>query len=233
MTKKKYAWFILTCFFAIQKLPASPIISMFFRSYHQAYNVPISQERIKNPAKLAQHTVEGILDHQITQGIFATYAGYIEVSNGHGQISFPRKHVDPSIHLIVTPVIIPMLMIANTVHHWEIAPGTPAAHYRFTRVQDPLTTLYSWNVVSEEHTDDLVIPVEAIVILTDPADLLIPTGSFPTNNTESLLLPDIFVKKGIKVTDHALYLLTVAQFFRPIGSRMQTRPLDKSILLDF
>lgn len=233
MTKKKYALFILTCFFAIQKLPASPIISMFFRSYHQAYDIPISNERIQQPGKLAQHTAEGILDHQIIQGIFATYAGYIEVSNGQGQISFPRKHVEPSIHIIVTPVIIPMMMIGNTVHHWETVPGTPTAHYRYTRVQDRLTTLSSWEIASEEQTDDHVIPVEAIVILTNPSDIFIPTGSFPTNDTESLLLPDIFVKRGIKVTDHALYFLTVAQFFRPIGSRMQKRPLDTSILLDF
>ena len=47
-------------------------------------------------------------------GVYASYAGHIEISDHSGQIRFPRKHQGDSISLLVVPKIDPVFLQGKT-----------------------------------------------------------------------------------------------------------------------
>lgn len=219
---------IITCFCAFQKIQGNQVISFFMRSYYTAFsneNEPKLYHRLKRPGKIGLHTLEKITDYQIIKGIAATYSGYLDISDQQGQITFPRKHIAPFVYLLITPQIEPVIMFANTIHHWIMKPEIPIALYKIEYIAGTVAQPPVWRTTTQEIPNDHIIPVETITLLTEPSNIYVDLKDHPTNDTQNLILPDIYVKKGLHVVNDALFLITISHLLRPIRNVYKTEPL--------
>src|SRR5579862_4552201 len=176
------------------------IITLFLSPYPVTSENETGQtmsDTLKNPGKIAHHSLHGVLQKNIISGIFATYGGYLTTSDNNGMLSFPRKHENPTINILITQQITPSVMTENTLHHWELEAGVPAKMYTATRQQDTVADLFYWDVQEAPLPEDNRIPLDAIIIFAKPKHIYVPIGITPTKNKPNLILPDIFVKKGI------------------------------------
>ena len=157
-------------------------------------------------------------------GIFATYAGYLALSNAIGQISLPRKQQKPAFHLVITNKIKPIPMLKGIVHNWRVADGTDAAIYMVARTQDPETKIFYWNVTRSSLDKKRNIPLNAIVVFAKPQNVVVPTGITLTTKSPQLLLPPIWAKQTIDDAANALQVLSIRQFFSPLRSIIRRKP---------
>lgn len=199
----------------ICSLSADPVITLFLHEY------PADTERAQSmvtklgkPGKIARYRVNNVTHQPLVAGIFATYAGYLDVSSYNGQLTFPRRHDRPLIYLAITPRLTPIVMFANTIHHWEFEPGVPAALFVCERKKDE-AGLYFWDMKEESISDNKVIPLESLILIAKPQNFYVPIGITLANETENLLIPDIYVKKGINKLTNSLYVLNLTHFFSP------------------
>src|SRR5271156_2951774 len=121
--KNIYIFSILACLCSFQKSYNDATISFFFQPY--PYTHESTAQRLAQPGKIAKHILEGMTQHNPIAGIFVTYAGYLDVSSVDGLVMLPRKHPEPKFHIIVTNKIIPVAMMNNTIHHWQLDKHTP------------------------------------------------------------------------------------------------------------
>jgi len=200
----------------ICSLSADPVITLFLREYPaDTERAQSMMNKLGKPGKIARYRVNNVTHQPLVAGIFATYAGYLEVSSYNGQLTFPRRHDKPLLYLVITPRLTPMIMFANTIHHWEYEPGVPAALFVCERKNDEKTGLYFWDVKDIPMPDNNVIPLESLVLIAKPQNFYVPTGITLTNETQNLMVPDIYVKKGINKLTNSLYILNLAHFFSP------------------
>lgn len=225
MVKKLIIYLIcsISCFCFASLLYAEPVITFFLKPYKRSLQeTQTDLRKLKKPGSLAKRLLRGHLNP--VSGLFATYAGFLQISNNYGQITFPRKHSKPSIYLLITPQIEPVTLFSNTLSHWEIIPGIPAAAYLMTLQEDPATGLYFWKVESTQLPASKRIPFEAIVLFINPKNIVMPTGITLTQKNESnLQLPDIYIKKGLDGVRNSLYILTLNLFFRPATTQYEKK----------
>lgn len=220
----KKRFFTLLSLLTMLASQANPVITFFFRPYPTDDNhLQEMSDALQRPGKLAHHTLHGILDMQTISGIFSTYAGFLGTSNLVGQTDFPRKQEKPLLYLIFTEQITPMMMAGNTIHHWELDPLVPTAVYKYEQKEDPATKLYYWNVEQAALPTDPIIPLDSIVVFIKPKNVYIPTGITISRNDPNLVLPEIYVKKGIKIYPSTLYVLNLKQFYGAINHLYQKR----------
>ncbi len=230
---KRYLLAIVACF-TQQIIIADPVISLFLRPY------PILDSNNHEQALLnhltqsggSAHKVPGILNKQICSGIFETYAGYINVSNYDCHITFPRKHEKPIVYVVITSKITPNIITENTIHHWDLEPGTSTEIYRYERSQDPTTKLFYWSVEKVDLPEDMRVPAEALLIFTKPKNVYVPTGITVTTNTPNLVLPDIYVKRKVKILSSTLYVLNIKQFFGQTKDKYKKQPTAFESLIE-
>ncbi len=200
------------------------IITFFIQPYSP---YEMSEQKVKeNSDKLKQTlATPGKVSYKIAKsltpsssaGIFVTYSGYLVASSMLGQITFPRLTQQPSLKVIITEQIEPVMMIGNTVHHWELSKNTPAEMFTLERKEDPETKLVYWDYKETSLPADTIIPLNAIVILTKPKNIVVPLGITLTNNNQHWILPTIYAIKNINTLEPALSALKVRQFFGPIN----------------
>jgi len=192
------------------------------------------QVKFINPNYPHIQKIKELLNPDITNGIFATYHGYLALSAPDGQISFPLWHPDPVVHLVITDRVTPIMMQSNTVHHWEIEEKTPASMYKLARTKDPNSDLFFWNVTEEKIPDNLIIPFDAILIFAKPDTIYVPTGIVLAQDSPNLHLPDIYVKPEINKLSNALYVLYLKHFFGSIRrSIKREKTPHRSVRLSF
>ncbi len=214
--KNAYLCTILPLFCLFIKLNADHVITMFMEPYPlmaQSQQARVFINKLKKPGKIAKEHIKALGSNPITKGIFSTYGGYLAMSNNDGQTTFARKHVLPVIYLLITNKITPVLMAGNTIHHWEIEQKTPAKMYKVERLHDETEEIYYWLVQQVPLPENNRIPLEAITILAKPKHIYVPEGITLTQDSPNLILPSIFIKKGIKTNTNALYILNLRQFF--------------------
>jgi hypothetical protein len=206
----------IACFLINGMTLSDPILTFYFRPYPILPDDPYCHtvtKSLKELGKISQQCVFGILDKQIPSGIFVTYAGYLNVSDIFGDISFPYKQTKPIINILITPKVEPVMTAGNTVDHWIVSPKTPSSMVTFELKQDGVTKLDYWdNRVSDLPTNG-EIPIETIIILAKPHHVYIPMGITPTQPSVNMVLPDIYVKKGLNNTSQALYALNLKHLF--------------------
>lgn len=212
--KNIHTLFILACLCAFQKAYSDTTISFYFQPY--PYTQESTANRLAKPGKIAKHILEGITNHNPVTGIFASYAGYLDVSNTNGLIMFPRKHENPALHLVISHKIIPIAMMSNTIHHWELDKDTPADIFLVERTQDPATKLFYLKVTKEQRPKDNIIPLESLIIIAKPDKVEIPLGITLTQDQPNLVLPDIYIKKGLNYTGNALFMVKISHLFAPV-----------------
>lgn len=208
---------ILACLTSLQKMSADPIVNFFLYPYPYAHDI---HETFKHSGKMATHTVDGILGHNNAAGVFSTYAGYIDITNVNGQTFYPRTQQSMVLHLVVTQTIIPIVMFANTISHWELGKDVPAAFFKMEKKQDEQTKLFIWDVQQEDRPANNSIPLKPtqdafLIIVADPRALYVPVGVSVTDSSAHLLLPPIYVKKEIDIVKNSLYMITISHLFSP------------------
>src|SRR5919106_1200435 len=102
-------------------------ITVSMRSYPQ---IRKTIYQLKKTGVISHIKLSNLVNPWQVAGIFATYAGYLESSDSFGYIIFPRKQVQPLLHVLITNRIEPIVMLKQTISHWIISPGSPAALYR-------------------------------------------------------------------------------------------------------
>ena len=240
-----YLTSVLTIFFQMHIFATDSVITLFIKQDLQKNRPEVDERPVELVStKLVQPSyVFGIASNLSLlptggiDGISAVYLGFIATSNKNGQISFPRKHQSDQIYLLVTPKIIPTFMIAPAlIHHWEIDPSQPVEMYEINRKKDKKLNTYYFDVtnlkdaIKDSHTDRKTaekykniliskeaIPLNTIALLTNPANITIPTGITLNHYSTNFILPDLIAKNGIDTTENSLYTLSIKQYFEQIN----------------
>lgn len=212
---------------ACSTMHADEILSLFIRPYpaqQLEQEASFFAQKLTHPTKTAQSILKHTLQAYPLAGVMATYAGYLAFSDTNGQMSFPRKHEASRIHLVITPAITPVLMMSNTIHHWELEIGTPAAMYNIERKLDPETNLAYWDTQEEPLPENNEIPLEALIIFDRPKDIYVPIGITVVKQTPNLVLPDIYLKQVQSTEEQAFYLLNIRMFFGTVNHLYKKQP---------
>lgn len=225
----------ITLFLYLPSARAESILSFFFVPYPTAFPLEHAQEissKLAKPGFIAKHTVYNQHNPTPVAGIFSTYAGYINVSDTNGQTEFPLMHFKfPGVTLIITTKLTPIIMGGNTISHWELEEGTPATLFTVEKKQDDKTKLFYWNTIEKIYPENRRIPLDSLIIIARPPDIYVPIGATLARRSPHLLLPDLYVKKGIKLVGNTLYMLNLNHFFGPIHYYYQKHPKRYSQLL--
>lgn len=215
--KKTFLFFVLGWLLSIQNSIADPIITFFFHPYPPEQMAPYVVAKFKKPNSIAKQMLEGVLHHNHVAGIFSSYFGFLNVSNENGQTMFPRKQSKPVIQLVITNKITPIIMFQYTVSHWELVPGNPATLYRCEQKEDAETGLTFWDVQKiPPPENNYISPQDSLIILAKPHNIFVPTGIILAKESANLILPDMYIKKGIQTNRNALYMLNLSFLFRPV-----------------
>jgi hypothetical protein len=225
----------VTAFMYIPTTHCDEVITLFMKPYpllpNNDYGHQVSR-KLKEPGAIAHHTLHGILQKHLVSGIFSTYHGYLGISDYNGQTTYPRKLLEPVLYLLVTTRITPSVVTANTLDHWELETDTPAQMYKFERKKDEYVGLSYWDVKEMPLPEDSIIPRETIIIFARPQDIYVAEGVSEASDRPNLVLPDIYVKKGIKIYSSTLYVLNIRQFFGAVKLMKQIRDMGYSELVD-
>lgn len=189
-------------------------------------------KKLSQPATAAKQHLKALHNRQLLSGIFGTYAGYLNVSDYYGNMVFPRLHTPPVLNVIITSKMTPIAMLGNTLSHWELEEGTPAAMYRYEQKVDEESKLLYWDVKKVDLPENSIIPsTNSIVIVAKPQDIYIPEGITPTSSSTHLLLPDIYVKKTISKRSTAFYLLNLSHFFGTLYEKARAEKKNMQLLV--
>lgn len=208
-------FFILALFFHIPSLLGEQLITLFLKPYPVITPMAQAQKfiaKIQQPAKLARYQTKRMAP-ALVSGIFATYGGWLTASDLNGELSFPWRHARPFIHLLVTEELTPIVRSGNTIDHWELQEGVPVMAYRMEQKWDDSARAMYWDISQEPAPTNNVVPVESIVIFADPKYVYVPLGIQLFKETEHLILPDIYIKHGINLTQNALYIVNLSHYF--------------------
>lgn len=222
--------YTMRCFFLLlilgnpQILLGINIITFFINPFPEPKT--ITTEKMTNnltvPGKISTKILKNTyLNTNPTEGIFATYWGYLTVSDSIGQILFPRKTEKSLVKILITEKIIPIMMIGTTVHHWELDPSVPAEIFSIERKQDPQTGLFFWDTQKEELPSNKIIQLDTIVLFAKPQSMYVPIGITLSNDNPQLIVPNIYAKKNSNIFTHALWVLTIKHFFKSLKRMRQ------------
>lgn len=204
------------------KIVADPTITLFFKSDPDIETIA---QKLKTPGKVAKYTLNGMGRAPLVQGIVGTYGGYIASSNYNGEMIFPRKHQRSLVHVLITSQIVPVPLFENTILQWQRVPGVPAVLYICEQKRDDKAGTYSWHTQEIPLAEDMNIPLSAIVIVAKPKNIIMNAGIVSTHESANLVLPDLFVKKGINIVENSTYILTLRHLFKPVVTEENREPL--------
>jgi len=231
-----YKYFVLTLSLVICTPSSSnEIITLFIKPYPLTIGDSHTTDVLNHISQggIAHYTAHGIIQKNIVAGMFATYAGYLAISDNSGQIAFPRQHIEPLIYLIITPTIVPVFMLGATIHHWEFVKNKPTEMYKIERIEDTQTGLYYWDTQRVTLPANNRVPLESLVIFANPQSVYVPTGITLTDKRANLVLPNIYLKDEHRIDlqiDAAV--LAVRQFFGPIQHMYKTMDAGYSVHVD-
>lgn len=209
-----------------------PVIILFMHPYpfYQKQYLTVDEakklhKKITKPGKLAKINLKRACPN-IVAGVMSTYGGFLGISDASGQTTLPMSMVVPipSLRIVVTPRLTPIVMFGHTIHHWEIDPGDPYDIYHIERKTDEQTGITFWQVEPGARLTDNRISLDTIVIFAKPEHVVIPIGISLTDDTPNYVLPDIYIKQQIDITKHALSSLFLLHYFGPVNPLITTRP---------
>jgi hypothetical protein len=221
MKKNNYILLMPLLLLVLVRVEASPTITFFFKPFADIEKI---SKKLRAPGALAHHKVHGIMQHVMESGILVTYAGYVASSSYNGEVIFPRKHLSRDITILVTPEMTPTALFENTILRWNLIPGVPAQMYACEHKYNDKTEQYYWNVQEIPLPKDNKILPTTIVIVANPKDIVMNLGITETNETANLVLPDVYVKKGINIIENSSYMLTIRHLFKPVELQEHREP---------
>lgn len=204
------------------------IITLFIDEYPADKNNNYNHQNLTEICKMFDkriHNCNGI-EFPFNYGIFATYAGYLGLSDQNGQITFVRKTQKNSINLLIVDRIRPIFMLKNTIAYWEISQDANAKMYKIERKQDEETKSDYWNVTEKNLPKNNRIPIHTIIIFANPDSIYVPLGITITKHQDShLILPKIYAKNNYEHIKNALFLLSIKPFFGSVKKITKEIPL--------
>lgn len=189
MKKKCLLIFAMLSTYALQ---TAPIVYLQFRPYTQDPHTKRHHRHLKNEEKK-------------TIGVVATYAGNVETSDLESDISFPRKHVEDRLQLIVTPKITPIIRQNKLISHWEIESKKHTKLYNFTLTADDKGNI-NWLVQETTMPEDKIVPIDSVIIIANAKNVYVPTGTIKTTQSKNLNIPPIFIKRTFRTNNNALFV---------------------------
>ncbi|MFZ5954143.1 MAG: hypothetical protein ACOYT8_03550 [Candidatus Dependentiae bacterium] len=212
---RKFALIITYFAFFTNALEATQLLTFFYKPFPHIV-IPEKTEKkvtkLSNSLKLSREHLKLLTNNRIA-GIFSTYYGFLAASDIHGQTIFPRWHRTESVYVLVTEKISPIMMAHNTVSHWELEEGTAAKLYLFEKTEDPETKILFWRATQEPLPTNNQVPRDSVTIFAHPKYVYVPLGITLAQESPHLILPDIYIKKGLNITKDALYVLNLMHFF--------------------
>lgn len=217
---------ILAVFFNNHSLFAEQLITVFLKPYPDISVKAASEKlapKLNKLGKISSNRVKHMLPPSVS-GIFATYGGFLTVSDLNGEITFPRKHTKPFIYLLITEKLSPVVMAGNTIHHWELEEDAPAVMYLLEQKWDSDINIYYWDVSQVPLPANHHVPLESIALFSDPKYVYVPQGISMFKESPHLILPDIYIKRGINLTASALFILNLTHYFGSILPLYKKQP---------
>ena len=209
------------------KLLCRPVISFFFKPYPTTDTyVHDMAKKLEKPGKLAKYILYNRKNIQLGAVSFLPYGGFYEASNPIGQTLYPRKHVDSTVFILITSRITPVIMLQNTVHHWQLQQGVPAQIFQMQRKKDAMLETVYWDVKEVPLPANNVVPLRSIVIFAKPKNIYVPTGITMTKDSPNLLLPTMYAKKGINKVANALFVMNISHLLGPVNSLYKKEPTE-------
>lgn len=227
--------FIVASFSLFTNLYSEQLIAVFLRPYPRLdpdQKVTKIMKSVRHAGKFSRMQVKQLLGlKKMVAGVFATYAGFLSVSNTDGEIAFPRKHTDPQLYILVTEELVPIVRSGNTLSHWELNEDRPAVMYQITKTKDENGPLEYYETAASSLPANNVVPLESIVIFANPRYVYIPLGVTPSTESPHLVLPDIYINHRINLTSPALHVLNVMHYYGALTFIVQKEPLRYRMLL--
>ncbi len=193
----------------------------------------------KNTQKLPSKTVKKQINGArawITpklSGFVAIYAGFIDISDRDGLISFPLRHITPKLNIAITEQINLAKVKANTIAYREFLPPNKAQTklYSFERKEDvdpedPAKKTQYWSVQEIPLPADNKINPLTLVIFANPSNIYVPVGDFMSAESNHLVLPEIYVIGNKNQSNILFQTLDITRYFEPIN-KIQEKIDDK------
>jgi hypothetical protein len=226
MKRKMYIYMVCTIYFLFytaQIASASEWLILFFYpecSYTKFKGTPCS-------------ATTQFMGNNHYSGVYASYAGYIEVSDHSGQIRFPRKHQGDSLSVLVAPKISPIFLQGKTIHHFEVELMTPYAFYEIKQIKDSKTKKMMWDVSEKKLVTQRAIPYDTLILFAKPDQIKIPLGKHEFMKGSQLILPKMYTSATITNNLNAIQVLTIRQFFSPLVPLYKTGEQEVTVQLSY
>ncbi|KKQ49281.1 MAG: hypothetical protein US69_C0007G0030 [candidate division TM6 bacterium GW2011_GWF2_38_10] len=166
-------------------------------------------------------TIKKKLKQEITyklSGFFATYAGYTDTSNPDGLISFPLRHSTPKLYLAITPSINLVKVKGKTISHREYIVDAETKMYLMEQKTDEHQTTY-WEVSEQPLPENRKVNPLTLIIFANPQNIIVPTGTFLSEPSSHLILPELYVVGDIQQGSILLKALDLKRFFEKIREK--------------
>ncbi len=212
--------FIIAFFTAFQLLNSDSVITLFLQPYPEVKinmdkaEIDHYSRKLKQPGYLLKKVLPKAHKPTGIRGIMCMYLGYIDVSNYDGKITFPRKQQKPELYILITKKIKPVFMVApDTINNWMIDEETVSQMYKLSLKHDKETELFYIDAKKTELPKNYMIPLNTIIIIANPKNIVIPEGATITSYSANLILPNVYIKKYFNYPYNALYTLSIKQYF--------------------
>lgn len=191
----------------------------------------------KTPYKFTRKSLKNRLLSQRMQdigGFLAVYGGYMDFSDKDGQVSFPLRHEEKKLYLVVTNDIELIKVKGNTVSHQEfmVKDNNQTEIYSFEKMKDILGQFY-WRVIKAEIPENNIISSLSVVLLTKPKNIYVAQGDFMANDNKQIVLPrNIYAINNLSKNNIILNFINKNKFFEPVEveSKKITNILYQSII---
>lgn len=148
-------------------------------------------------------------------GIYALHQGTIARSDINGQLVLPRLTDDEAVTILITTQITPIILHGTTIDHFELPAAHHAARYACVRTSKGKSARARWTIAKQTpHAFEQIAP-DTIVILADPAAVLMIEGEYVTDMSHHLILPDIIVLSSASLSQESARALPLNRFFMP------------------
>jgi len=117
---------------------------------------------------------------------------------------------------VVTRKVVPVVAFGNTIDHLAFDKAEQVGFYTIEREKDDVSGALFWRIAKADVPADNKLPLDSIILFAKPKNVEPALGETPTKPGQHFILPDVQVKKGVKIVQRSLYVLSISHFFKPV-----------------
>lgn len=188
-------------------------------------------KKIQQPGFVSGKIIKAHKRSSAVPGIMCMYGGHVALSDKKGQVVFPRLQETPSMNFLITKGIKAAYILAPaTIHNWQVDPTQPSKMYHIQLKQNQETQLYYFEATQATIAKDNSIPLNTIIIISDPENVFIPLGATITDYSPNLTRPNLYIKKEFCFVHNSFYTLAIKQYFEQTYADYQQDGLTVSTI---